>query len=253
MADTIAEVADLKVPDGEMATFSYRPAGEGKHPAVIVIQEIFGVEPHIQDVAHRLAAEGYFATAPDLFHRSGRHVTVSFDDRDTAFGHRGKITDEGTVDDLNAVMEYLKSNPNVDANNIGIVGFCFGGRVSFLAAARVPGLSASVVYYGGGIIPRADAPPGSTNLLDEVGNITAPMIGFFGDQDQAIPAEQVKQIDEAMQKAGKDAQFTVYPGAGHGFFCDIRGSYHESSAKDSWPKTLAFFGKHLKGTAVGAS
>ena len=250
MAGIVSETPDLQVPDGQMATFSYRPEGDGKFPAVIVIQEIFGVEPHIQDVAQRFANEGYFATAPDLFHRSGPKIVVPYAEMQTGFGYRQQMTDEGVVDDLNAVVQYLRSQPNVDADHIGIVGFCFGGRVSFLAAARVAGIGAAAVYYGGGIVPRADAAAGTPNLLDEAENIPCPIIGFFGDQDQGIPVDQVSQIEQALKSHGKDVQVHVYPGAGHGFFCDGRGSYHEASAKDAWFKTVDFFGRHLKGATV---
>lgn len=250
MAAIIAETPDLQVPDGQMATFSFRPEGEGKFPAIIVIQEIFGVSPHIQGIASRLASEGYFATAPDLFHRSGEKLVVPYAEMQTGFGYRQQATDEGVVDDLNAVVEYLRNQPNVDAGNIGIVGFCFGGRVSFLAAARVAGIGAAAVYYGGGIVPRADAAPGTPNLLDEAGNIDCPVIGFFGDQDQGIPLEQVEKIKEALESHGNDAELHVYPGAGHGFFCDERGSYHEASATDAWPKTVDFFNRHLRGVSA---
>ena len=242
-----AEISDLKVPDGEMSTFSYKPEGGGKHPAVIVIQEIFGVNSHIKDVANRFAEQGYYATAPDLFHRSGKHVVIEYANAQEGMGMRGQISDEGLEADLNAVVAHLKSQPDVDGDKIGIIGFCFGGRVAFYAAAKVPGITASAVYYGGGIIPREGSPAGSPNLLDDAANISGPMIGFFGDQDQAIPVEHVKEIEGTLKQLGKDAQITLYEGAGHGFFCDERGSYHEASAKDAWPKTLDFFAKNLKG------
>ena len=160
---------------------------------------------------------------------------------------RGQISDDALEADLNAVVAYLKSQPDVDGDKIGIIGFCFGGRVAFYAAAKVPGIAASAVYYGGGIIPREGSPVGSPNLLDDAGSISGPVIGFFGDQDQAIPVEQVKEIEGTLKQLGKDAQITLYEGAGHGFFCDERGSYHEASAKDAWSKTVDFFAKNLKG------
>ena len=159
MAGTTHEVADVRVGDGDMALFTYRPEADGKRPAVIVIQEIFGVNDHMKDVAGRFASEGYFAAAPDLFHRSGREITVPFSEMQRGSELRGKLTNDDLVADLDATVAYLKSNPNVDGDNIGIVGFCFGGMVAYLAAARVRGLSAAAVFYGGGILPRPTPAP----------------------------------------------------------------------------------------------
>ena len=245
---TVSEVADVKVGDGEMAVFTYRPGGGGKAPGIVVIQEIFGVNDHMKDVAGRFAAEGYVAAAPDLFHRSGREVTVPFDQMQQGVQLRGALSNDDIVADVSATVEYLKRNPNVDAENIGIVGFCFGGMVSYLAAARVAGLSAAAVFYGGGILPRPDAGADAPRLLDQTADdVAVPIISFWGDQDGGIPVSNVEQIVATLKAKGKDIESTVYPGAGHGFFCDARGSYHEASAKDAWSKTLDFFAKHLRG------
>ncbi len=250
--DTVAETTDLTVPDGTMMTFSYHPADGQPRPAIIVIQEAFGVNDHIQDVAQRFAAEGYFTTAPDLFHRVGRNTTATMGDMEAAGKLREGMTDGGIVDDLNAVVAYLKSNPLAQGGKIGIVGYCMGGRVSFLAACKVQGISATAVYYGGNIVPRPDAPAAGPVLLDQAGGISGPIIGFFGDQDRGIPVENVRKIEETLKGLGKDVEIHIYPGAGHGFFCDARESYNEAAAKDAWPRTLAFFQQHLSGAAVGA-
>ena len=250
---TVSETADVKVGDDDMQVFTFLPQGGGpdgggKSPAVIVIQEIFGVNDHVKDVASRFAAEGYVAAAPDLFHRSGRGVIVPFDQMQEGIGHRGKLTNDDIVADVSATVAYLKANPNVDADNIGIVGFCFGGMVAYLAAAKVSGLSGAAVFYGGGILPRADAAPDAPRLLDATADdVSVPIISFWGDQDGGIPVSNVEQIVSTLKAKGKDIESTVYPGAGHGFFCDVRGSYNEAAAKDAWPKTLAFFAKHLRG------
>ncbi len=248
MAGTVNEVKDVKVGDGDMALFTSRPDGDGKSPAVIVIQEIFGIDDHIKDVAGRFAAEGYFAAAPDLFHRSGREITVPYSEMPRGFELRGALSDDDLVADLNATVASLKSNPNVDGDNIGIVGFCFGGMVAYLAAAKVGGLSAAAVFYGGGILPRPDEGSDAPRLLDATaGDVAVPIISFWGDQDGMIPVSNVDEIVAALKAKGKSIESTVYAGAGHAFFCDARGSYHESSAKDAWSKTLGFFAKHLKG------
>ncbi len=245
---TVSESADVKVGADDMQVFTFRPDGGGKSPAVIVIQEIFGVNDHIKDVAGRFAAEGYLAAAPDLFHRSGRGVIVPFKEMQQGVEHRGKLTNEDIVADVSATVDYLKSHPSVDAGHIGIVGFCFGGMVAYLAAARVSGLSAAAVFYGGGILPRPDAGPEVPRLLDATADAVAvPIVSFWGDADRGIPVSNVDEIVATLTAKGKDIESTVYPGAGHGFFCDARESYDEAAAKDAWPKALAFFAKHLKG------
>ena len=251
--DTIAETVNLQVPDGTMATFSYRPSDDGAYPAVIVIQEAFGVNDHIKDVARRFAAEGYFATAPDLFYRSGRNNVVSYSDIESVRKLMGGMTDDGIVADVDAVVAYLKRDGHMLGEHIGITGYCMGGRVSFLSACRVQGIGAAAVYYGGGIVPRQDAPTQTPAPIDLAERITCPVIGFFGGQDQGIPAEQVQRIEETLKRLGKDAEIHLYPEAGHGFFCEARPSYHSDAAKDAWARTLVFFESHLKGARVGTS
>lgn len=239
-------VAEVKSGGTDMQIFTAAPSGSGKKPAVIVIQEIFGVNDHMKDVANRFGDAGFFAAAPDLFHREGKNVTVPFENMQEGAAIRGKLSQDDIVNDVNATVEYLKSNPDVDGDNIGIVGFCFGGFVSYLGAAKVPGIKAAAIYYGGGILPRPDAPADAPRVLDQtVDQINVPMIGFWGDQDGGIPPANVKQIEETLKSKGKDYESHLYQGAGHGFFCDQRGSYNEAAAKDAWPRTVDFFKKHL--------
>jgi carboxymethylenebutenolidase len=239
-------VAEVKSGGTDMQIFTAAPSGGGKKPAVIVIQEIFGVNDHMKDIANRFAEAGFYAAAPDLFHREGKNVVVPFDQMQQGSQIRGKMTNDDIVNDVKATVDYLKSNPDVDANNIGIVGFCFGGMVSYLAAAKVPGIKAAAIFYGGGILPRPDAPPDAPRLLDQtVDQINVPMIGFWGDKDGGIPPENVKQIEQTLKSKGKTYESHLYEGAGHGFFCDQRGSYNEPAAKDAWPRTVDFFKKNL--------
>ncbi len=242
----VTDVAEVSVGGEQMAIHTARPDGDGKSPAVIVIQEIFGVNGDIKSIADRFAAEGYFAAAPELFHRSGAGVDIPFSEMEKAFGERGKLSNDDIRADVQATLDYLKSNPNVDADNIGIVGFCFGGMVSYLGAT-MDGISAAAVYYGGGILPRPDAPEGTPRLLDATADaVQAPIMGFWGDQDGGIPVSNVEEIGRVLTEKGKSIVNHVYPGAGHGFFCTTRGSYNEEASNDSWPKTLAFFAEHLK-------
>ena len=242
----VNEVTKVKSGGGEMQIFTSRPDGDGKSPAVIVIQEIFGVDPHIKDVTTRFAAEGFFAAAPELFHRAGDNLIVDYGDMQAAFGERQKLSNDDILADLNATVAALKSNPNVDGDHIGIVGFCFGGMVSFMGST-VDGIEAAAVYYGGGILPRPDAPADAPRYLDEaVDSINAPIISFWGADDGGIPVDSVKTIESTLKAKGKAIESTIYDGAGHGFFNDARGSYNEAGAKAAWPKTVEFFKGNLK-------
>ena len=242
----VNDTTQVSVGDEQMAIHTSRPDSEGKSPAIIVIQEIFGVNNNIKNIAERFANEGYFAAAPEMFHRSGASIDIPFSETEKAFAERGKLSSDNIRDDVQATIDYLKNNPNVDSSNIGIVGFCFGGMVSYLGSSN-PDISASAVFYGGGILPRPDAAEGTPRLLDSTADaVQAPIIGFWGDQDGGIPVSNVQEIESVLKSKGKTIENHIYEGAGHGFFCDDRGSYNENAANDSWPKALAFFAEHLK-------
>lgn len=242
----VSDVAEVTAGGSPMSIYTARPDGGGKNPAVIVIQEIFGVNNDVRGIADRFASEGYFAAAPEMFHRSGKGVDVPFSEMERAFGERGKLTNDDITADVQATIAYLRSNPDVDADNIGIVGFCFGGMVSYLGST-MDGVKAAAVYYGGGILPRPDAAPDAFRLLDATADaVQAPIIGFWGDQDGGIPVSNVDEIGKVLTEKGKSIENHIYEGAGHGFFCTERGSYNEAASNDAWPKTLAFFGAHLK-------
>jgi carboxymethylenebutenolidase len=250
--ETVSEIVDIKTPDGTMAARVYKPADGGQYPAIIVIQEIFGIDNHIQDVAQRFAAQGYVAAAPDLFYRTGRLQTIEYDQMQSSGALREGMSDDGTVGDLNALVAYLNSAPSVSRQEVGITGYCMGGRVSFLAACRVDNIGAAAVYYGGGIVPRPGQTATGPAPIDLASQISCPIIGFFGGQDQGISSEAVDKIRDTLKELGKDAEILVYPEAGHGFFCDARGSYNKDASEDAWNKTLTFFEKHLKGATVAA-
>ena len=249
----VEEIVDLQVPDGTMATCTYRPDDDEPHPAVIVIQEIFGVNSHIKDVARRIAGQGYVTAAPDMFHRTGRLNTLPYDQMQEAGKLREGMTDDGIVADLTTLVTHLQQDSRVLSDRIGITGYCMGGRVSFLAACRVPGINAAAVYYGGGIVPREDAPPAQGPApIDLAHQITCPMIGFFGGQDRGIPVEHVQRIEETLKQLKKDAEFHIYQEAGHAFFNDERPSYDEGASRDAWAQTMGFFDWHLRGANKGA-
>ena len=230
----------LSTPDGPMRTYEAVPDG-GAATAVIVIPEAFGLNGHIEDITDRLAAAGHRAIGLDIFHRSGGG-TAPYDDFEKVLPLFEGLTDEGLLDDIDAARAHLHDAGTADGA-IGIVGFCFGGRTTFLAAVRRP-LGAAVGFYGGGIVTGRfpQFPP----LVDESSSLQAPWLGLFGDEDGSIPVDDVERL-----RATLDAETTVaheivrFAGAEHGFNCDQRPSYHPDAAKDAWQRTLAWFGAHL--------
>jgi carboxymethylenebutenolidase len=206
---------------------------------VIVVQEAFGVNDHIKDIAERFAAEGYRAVAPHLFHRSGDPV-IPYDDFDAAKEHIAQLTEQGITEDLNIAYGHLRDD-GFENDRIAIVGFCMGGAVAFIEACERP-LGAAVTFYGGGIVEGRFGAPALKDLAPE---LKTPWLGLYGDQDKGIPVEQVEQLREAVARATVETEIVRYPDAGHGFHCDARASYHESSARDAWSRTLAWLDEHL--------
>jgi carboxymethylenebutenolidase len=231
--------------DGQtMEGYLTQPAATGRYPAVVVIQEIWGVNSHIQSVTDRLPAQGYVGLAPALFHREGRAVLGLYEEMDLALARLGRCSDAHIIADVNAAVAYLKNQPYVDAQRIGIVGFCFGGRVSYQAAANIPDLKAAVVYYGGRLLqPLGGSGP---SPVEQTANIRAPVLGLFGEEDRNPSPADVATVEAELKKHQKTHEFHMYPGCGHGFHCDGRSSYRHEAAKDAWGKTIAWFDKYLK-------
>ena len=232
MIDVKTEWHELETDDGPMRLFVARPAAPATR-AVIVLQEAFGVNGHIQDVTRRLAGHGFLAVAPDLFHRTGIEE-LRYDRHAEAMPLIGAIGREEIVTDVNAVLAKLHKEKFIPAR-IAIVGFCFGGRAAFTAATEAPGLGAAVVFYGPGIAAGPHA------VLDRAGRITAPLLMHVGSEDPTIPEEQVQAIEQALMDTERDYSLHVYQGAGHAFACDARPAmYRLSDAGLAWERTFAF-------------
>jgi carboxymethylenebutenolidase len=207
--------------------------------AVLVVQEAFGVNDHIKDVAQRFATEGYRAVAPHFFHRDGDPI-IAYDDIESAMKHVRNLTEEGIAEDLATAYAHLHDDGFDDAR-IAVVGFCMGGTVAFIEAHDHK-LGAAVTFYGGGI---AEGRFGAPALKDIAPELKTPWLGLYGDQDHGIPVEQVEQLREEVAKAPVDTEIVRYQEAGHGFHCDARSAYHERSARDAWSRTLAWLDEHL--------
>lgn len=223
---------NLQSADGFLVpAYVARPEGAPRG-AVVVLQEIFGINSHIRSVADRYAAAGYLAVAPSTFDRVKPGVDLGYTEDDMKAGFELKTAVEalpgaGVLPDIQAAIDYAAK---ASGAKVGIVGFCWGGLLSWRAACQLQGLSAAVVYYGGGITAEAEIER----------QPQCPVMAHFGDQDQWIPMEGIL----AFGKVHPEVEVHVYP-ASHGFNCDQRASYSEAAAKTARERTLAFFADKL--------
>jgi carboxymethylenebutenolidase len=234
-----AEEIQVSTPDGPMALYDANAEGKARG-GVVVIQEAFGVNDHIKDVARRFADAGYHSVAPDLFHRRGGG-SLPYDDLTRVREMLEGLSDDAILADVDAAVGRLREAGWPD-NQIGIVGFCMGGRVTFLTAVR-RALGAAVTFYGGGIVRSGWIQWPS--LVEEAATLKTPWLGLFGDKDPSIPVEDVERLRKETAGAPVPTEVVRYPDAGHGFHCDQRESYHAESASDGWKRTLAWYEKHL--------
>ncbi|MFQ4139069.1 dienelactone hydrolase family protein [Nodosilinea sp. PGN35] len=236
----------VTTPDGQMPAFLCQPA-EGDRPsgpvfdrrlpAVLLLMEAFGLTRHIRDIALRLAQEGYAVLAPNLYYREGKDITFRYDEVEQAMATMYRLNFGQPVEqDLKAAIAYLKALPAVDAERIGVTGFCLGGGLTFLTACRFSAeIAAAAPFYG--------------MVLDEwieaVKDITVPMMLFFGGQDPFIGRDRIQQIEARFQQLGKAYTLKLYPEATHGFFCHERESYHAAAAIDAGHKLTLFLQAEL--------
>ena len=226
----MGETVQLKAADGQsVPAYVARPAGQPRG-AVVVLQEIFGVNDHIRAVADGYAAEGYLAVAPATFHRAKPGVDLGYGEEDKKAGFALKtaveaLPEPGVMQDIQAAVDYA-----AQAGKVGVVGYWGGGLLTWRAACGVKGLAAAAPYYGGGVTTPEEA----------ARQPHVPVMAHFGDQDHWIPMDTV----EAFKRAHPEVEVHVYA-ANHGFNCDQRGSYDAAAAKLARERTLAFFAKHL--------
>jgi carboxymethylenebutenolidase len=230
----------LTTTDGPMRLYEAVPDGTPKG-AVIVIMEAFGVNDHIEDVTRRAADAGYHAVSPDLFHRNGGG-TASYDDFGKVMELFKGVTDDTVLTDVDATIAHLHAT-GFDDEHIGIVGFCFGGRVTFLVSAR-RALGAGVTFYGGGIVSPGGLP--FPPLSDEAKTMKTPWIGLFGDKDQSIPVADVEHLREELDRTNPVPHEIVRYDADHGFHCDGRPAVFDAdAARDAWQRAVAWFDSHI--------
>ncbi len=223
---------------GEMITFSSNGGTtssylvlpkQGQGPGVVVIQEWWGLVPHIKNIADRFAEAGFLALAPDLYHGK---ATKSPDEA-------GKLMMAMSIDqserDLAGAVTYLKSHPRNSSSKVGTVGFCMGGALSLYAASKNNDVSACVIYYGGHPKVQPDLP-----------GLEAPILGLYAERDGFVTVASVRDLERKLVGLGKEYEFHIYPGVDHGFFNDERTDvYNKAAAEDAWKRTVDFFRKIL--------
>jgi len=227
----------------QIHTYVARPDGTGPYPGVVLIHHLPGWDEVYQEFARRLANHGYIVNCPDLYCRNA-HGTP--DDVAAKVRAEGGAYDDDVVADCKAALEWIKARPDSNGK-VGVMGTCSGGRHTVLVASRVPGFSAAIDLWGGGVVASQDqlTPQRPVAPIDYTADLNVPLLGIFGNEDQSPTPEQVNTHEEALKQAGKDYEFHRYDGAGHGFFYHDRPAYRQQQAMDGWNKVFAFFEKNL--------
>jgi carboxymethylenebutenolidase len=225
----------------KMGAYRAKPKGRKNLPTIIVVQEIFGVHEWIKDIVRRFAKAGFYAIAPDLYQRQGDATKVA-DIQTLISTIVSKVPDAQVMGDLDALSVFVGSDGG-NASRLGITGFCWGGRITWLYAAHSPRVKAGVAWYGRVVGKPTELQP--KNPIDLVPAIKVPVLGLYGALDKGIPVADVERMNAALKAAGKPSSITLYQQADHGFLADYRPSYNEAAAKDAWAKALAHFKRHL--------
>jgi carboxymethylenebutenolidase len=229
----------VQIPNGDLLIDAYlaTPQTEGKFSAVIVVQEIFGVNDHIQDVTRRIAQQGYLAIAPAIYQRLAPGLSLGYTAKHINIGkeYKNKTQARELISDIQATIDYLYSLPQVKTTGVGTIGFCFGGHITYLAAT-IEEIKATASFYGAGITTWT--PGGGEATLSKTKDIKGTIYTFFGLEDASIPVAEVDQIEQELIKYQIPHQVYRYSGADHGFFCDQRASYNREAASDAWQKVL---------------
>jgi carboxymethylenebutenolidase len=222
---------DLKVNGDNAYAFVAEPDDNARHPGVVLIQEWWGIEPHIRQLAQKLAAAGFVVAVPDLYH--GKIATEPDDAQKMIMMIRGNV--ERAAKEIMGALDTVKARPNVEPKKLGLMGFCVGGFMTYYVASRYPDLGAVVPFYGAGYNPTPE----------EVTKVNAPVLAFYGSRDQSVPLEQRREIERLYKVAGKDITVKIYD-AGHAFLNPDHGMGNEQAAAEAWPLAVNFLQHHLK-------
>jgi carboxymethylenebutenolidase len=226
-------IDEVLIPNGApqpLPAYVARPKGAGRHPVIVVVNEVFGIHDYIKDICRRLAKLGFVAVAPAFFYRSGVDLP-SISDFSKIMPVVQQAGDAQVDGDVRATTNWVKAQPFAAPARIGITGFCWGGAVVWRSAMVDPDIKAGVAWYGK-----------LSSLIARAGELHAPVLGLYGGKDQGIPVTDVEAMRAALKAAGKSgSDLRVYPEAGHGFHADYRASYDAAAAEDGWKRMLAHF------------
>lgn len=230
----------IPTPDGQMPGILYTHANSQRRPAILLLMEAFGLTSHLQDIAARIANEGYIVLTPDLYYRELPNNKFSYSEVDKAMAMMYRL-DFGVAmeNDLRAALDCLKSRLDVFPDRIGVTGFCLGGGLSFFTACKFSADIAAVAPFYGMVLDE---------WVAAITDITVPIYLFHGGVDPFIPLERIQQIESRLKALGKEYRLKVYRDADHGFFCHERSSYNRLAAEDAWHELTQFFHKHLQKT-----
>jgi carboxymethylenebutenolidase len=233
---------EISIPtkDGDIPAYRAMPSEGRAFPAVLVVQEIFGVHEHIKDVCRRFAKLGYLAVAPELYARQGDVSTLGEIDEIRKIVAR--VPDAQVMEDLDAAVAWIKASESGNVDRLGITGFCWGGRIVWLYAAHSRQLKAGVAWYGRLAGKASELQP--VHPLDVATVLKAPVLGLYGGSDQGIPLETVDEMKRALKAADSPSAMVVYPDTPHAFFADYRASYRQAAAEDGWNRLLAWFRRY---------
>jgi carboxymethylenebutenolidase len=222
---------DLQVQDTEVSAFITQPDDDANHPGIILIQEWWGLEPHILNIAQKLATEGFIVAVPDLYH--SKVATDPNDAMPMMMALRNNL--DKVTNEIIGTLEAVKGMPNVEPKKPGLIGFCIGGFLTYAVAARYPHLAAVVSFYGSGYDPTPE----------EVAKVNAPVLAIYGRQDQSIPLAQVEKIERLYKAAGKDFTVQLYD-AGHAFMNPTHRMGNEKAAAEAWPLAVSFLQEKVR-------
>lgn len=234
------EVGEVSIPvhDGSIAAYRARPAGGTRLPTVVLVHEIWSVHEYFRDLCRRLAQAGYLAVAPDLY---GRQGNVSEADIDAVRAIVARVPDAQVMVDLDATVAWAGANGG-DVTRLGVTGFCWGGRITWMYAAHSPGVKAAVAWYGP--LAKPATPLSPRHPVDVAPELKVPVLGLYAGADAGIPNDTVDRMRAALRAAGSRSEIVSYPDMPHGFHADYRPTYRREAAEDGWKRMLEWFRGH---------
>lgn len=239
--ELVAGAVKIPVKDGEIPAYRAMPATGENFPVVLVVQEIFGVHEHIQDICRRFAKLGYLAIAPEMFVRQGDVSKIS-EIPEIQSKVVSKVPDAQVLSDLDATVAWAENSSKGNIDKLGITGFCWGGRITWLYSAYNPKVKAGVAWYGR--LVGESKPLTPKHPIDIAAELKAPILGLYGGSDNGIPNNTVEQMRQALKAGNSGSEIVLYPDTPHAFFADYRPSYRKEQAEDGWKRLQAWFKEH---------